>query len=88
MEVVERSAITRPYKPIGVVQATAPKWEKGPSDEEMLEALKKEARTLGGDAITDLVRNPADKPEWWGPLVFSVQLHEVRWAALVIVWQD
>jgi hypothetical protein len=89
IEVVERSAITRPYKPIWVVQATAPRWEKGPSDAKMLAALTKEARALGGDAITDLVRNPASKPEWWGPRPFYArQLREVRWAALVIVWQD
>ena len=88
IEVVERSAIARPYKAIGVVQATAPRWEHGPTDAEMLAALKKEARKLGGDAITDLVMNPASKPEWFGVLPFAARrLHEVHWAALVIVWQ-
>jgi hypothetical protein len=89
VELVERSAIARPYRAIGVVQATAPRRGRRPTDEQMLEALKKETRRLGGDAITDLVKNPASKPEWWGPVPFATgRLHEVRWAALVIVWQE
>lgn len=89
IKVVERSEITRPYKPIGVVQAIAPRWEKGPSDDQMLAELRKEARKLGGDAITDLVKDPGIKPVWWGPLPFyASRLSEVRWAGLVIVWLD
>lgn len=89
IDVVERSEIVRPYKPIGIVQAAAPSWEKGPGDDQMLAALKLEARKLGGDAITDLVKNPGSKPVWWGPLPFyASRLDEVRWAGLVIVWLD
>jgi hypothetical protein len=89
IEVIERLAIARPYKAIGVVQATAPRGEHGPTDAEMLAALKKEARKLGGDAITELVKDPASTPEWWGPVPFAARrLHEVHWAALVIVWQQ
>ncbi len=89
IEVVERAAIARPYKLVGTVEASAPRWEGGPSDEAMLQTLKREARKLGGDAVTEVTRNPADRPEWWGPMPFaSRQLYEVRWVALVIAWQD
>ncbi len=88
IEVLDRAAITRPYKVIGVVRATAANWQGGPGDPAMLAALKKEARALGADAITELVKNPQRKPDWWwGPFVAG-EVHTVRWAALVIGWLD
>lgn len=88
IEVLERPAIARPFKVIGVVQATATNWQGGQSDAAMLAALKKEARQMGGDAITDLVKNP-DRTPLWGPFPFAAgEVHEVHWAALVIVWQE
>ncbi len=88
IEVLERPAITRPFRVIGVVQATTANWQAGRSDAAMLAALKKEARTLGGDAITELVKNPAKKPDWWWGPFFAGEVHTVRWAAQVIVWLD
>lgn len=63
----DTTSISRPYIVIGMVQADAGEVE-GIGDREMREALRKEARRMGGDGLVNLRRVPS---------IYSVGEHRV-----------
>ena len=85
IEILDSVNLTRPYKVIGVVQANAGKLHD-PND--TIEALKAEARKLGGEALLDLQQGAARggviRPVGGGAYAYG-NVREI-WSAKVIVW--
>jgi hypothetical protein len=79
VKVVTAKDVDRPYRKIGVVHAPA-----SLSERDAVAALKRRARSLGGDALLDLRRQvtsaSADRA--------SPGLAAAPWEADVIVWTD
>ena len=79
VEVVTTEEVDRPYRKIGIVHAPASLPER-----DAIVALKRRARTLGGDALLDVRRrgsgSTADRD--------SSGLAAAPWEASVIVWTD
>jgi hypothetical protein len=77
--VVTAEDVGRPYRKLGIVHAPA-----SLSEREAIAALKRRARTLGGDALLDVRRqgsgSTADRA--------SSSLADAPWEAAVIVWTD
>jgi len=86
IEILDPVNINRPYKVIGLAQATAGKRH---NTAEVIEQLKKEARKLGGDALIELQQQPigAGGPTSQGGMVYSGHVRDL-WSAKVIIWQN
>ena len=79
VQVVTAEEVDRPYRKIGIVHAPSSLQER-----DAIVALKRRARTLGGDALLDVRRrgsgSTADRA--------SSDLAAAPWEAAVIVWTD
>jgi len=79
VRVVTAKDVDRPYRQIGIVHAPA-----SLSEREAIAALKRRARTLGGDALLDVRRQATASSEDRA----SSGLAAAPWEADVIVWTD
>jgi hypothetical protein len=86
--VLTREAINRPFQTIGMVQATVARRLDAPIEEMLQSLLVDGARQLGGDALIDVRKKPASRPEWLAPghsAPGSAQ-DTASLTAVVIVW--
>jgi hypothetical protein len=79
VRVVTAKDVDRPYRNLGIVHAPASLPER-----DAIAALKRRARTLGGDALLDVRRQAPDSSA--DPA--SAGLAAAPWEADVIVWTD
>jgi len=79
VKVVSAKDVDRPYRKIGVVHAPA-----SLPEHEAIAALKRRARSLGGDALLDLRRQATSA----SADLASPGLAAAPWEADVIVWTD
>ncbi|HVR11316.1 MAG TPA: hypothetical protein VMW75_24950 [Thermoanaerobaculia bacterium] len=79
LRVVTTGNVDRPYKQLGMVHAPASLTER-----DAITALKRRARTLGGDALLDVRRRGSDAADAGG----SSGPAEAPWEAAVIVFTD
>lgn len=83
IEILESRAVTRPHRVIGMVQVNAGA-KFNVSDP--IEALRIQARKLGGDALIDLSQQPIGAGTVsQGTGVYSGHVRDL-WTAKVIVW--
>jgi len=57
----EKTKLTKPYKEIGIVEASS---EYGDSLQTLMEALRKKAAEIGADAIVNLQQSSGNKTTW------------------------
>jgi hypothetical protein len=78
VKVVTAKEVDRPYRTIGIVHAPASLTER-----DAIAALKRRARTLGGDALLDVRRQAAGSSADQASSALAA-----AWEADVIVWTD
>lgn len=92
VEVFEGSQPSRPFKVIGTVRARvklSPQKNRVTSKSKIIAALKREARKLGGDCLTDLqVTSDAGGGTYINPQGGILSGSSEIWIAKVIVWLD
>ncbi len=80
VEVLDSANVKRSYKVIGIVEADAVA-DYGLNN--VLSALKLEAKKMGGQAVIDVQRVPMYSKTFWDGLFPSGQ----RWSGKVITWE-
>ncbi len=85
VEIFDSATLKRPYKVIGIVQASAGLLR---SSQSVIEHLQAEAGQMGGDALIDLVQGVAEESVV-APLGIGFIYSNAGeiWSAKVIVWQ-
>jgi len=83
IKVIDLAHEPRPYTVIGYIEIKASELY---STETIFRKMRKQARTLGGDALSDIIQQPVDKKF---PFFFDyLNFYGNVWSAEVIAWED